>query len=144
VCVIDGTSNVVVARVPVGREPNKLAWDATTGRTYVANYLGSSLSVIRDTASGVAESFKPQASSSKLEATVARGWFWLPRGSGIHAAIGRGLETSPTMGPVLLDVTGRAVMGLQAGPNDVRHLGPGVYFVRPEPGQPIRRVIVVR
>ena len=31
---------------------------------------------------------------------------------------------------VLLDATGRKVMKLQAGPNDVRHLAPGVYFVR--------------
>jgi hypothetical protein len=31
----------------------------------------------------------------------------------------------------LLDITGRRVMSLQSGPNDIRHLAPGVYFVRP-------------
>jgi hypothetical protein len=30
----------------------------------------------------------------------------------------------------LLDIAGRKVMDLQPGPNDVRHLAPGVYFVR--------------
>jgi hypothetical protein len=30
----------------------------------------------------------------------------------------------------LFDATGRTVMALHAGPNDVRHLAPGVYFVR--------------
>jgi hypothetical protein len=33
----------------------------------------------------------------------------------------------------LLDVSGRKVLDLQAGPNDVRALAPGVYFVRSEP-----------
>jgi len=31
---------------------------------------------------------------------------------------------------VLLDAAGRKVVELRAGPNDVRHLAPGVYFVR--------------
>jgi len=30
---------------------------------------------------------------------------------------------------VLLDAAGRKVVELRAGPNDVRHLAPGVYFV---------------
>jgi len=34
---------------------------------------------------------------------------------------------------VLLDAAGRKVLELQAGPNDVRRLAPGVYFVRQEP-----------
>jgi hypothetical protein len=31
--------------------------------------------------------------------------------------------------PALLDITGRRVMDLQPGPNDIRHVAPGVYFV---------------
>jgi hypothetical protein len=34
----------------------------------------------------------------------------------------------------LLDVGGRAVCELHAGPNDVSRLAPGVYFVRPASG----------
>ncbi len=44
--------------------------------------------------------------------------------------------------PVVLDITGRKVMGLRPGPNDVRHLAPGVYFVRHGPA--VRGVLVVR
>jgi hypothetical protein len=32
----------------------------------------------------------------------------------------------------LLDISGRVVMSLQPGPNDIRHVAPGVYFVREE------------
>jgi hypothetical protein len=32
----------------------------------------------------------------------------------------------------LLDITGRKVMDLAPGENDIRHLAPGVYFVREE------------
>ena len=32
--------------------------------------------------------------------------------------------------PTLLDATGRRIMELMPGANDVRHLAPGVYFVR--------------
>jgi hypothetical protein len=53
---------------------------------------------------------------------------------------------------VLLDATGRKVMDLQPGENDVRHLAPGVYFIRSEPSavnrQPraalVRKVVILR
>jgi len=51
---------------------------------------------------------------------------------------------------VLLDVSGRKVMDLKPGANDVRALAPGVYFVReelqassPKP-QAVRKVVVAR
>jgi hypothetical protein len=37
----------------------------------------------------------------------------------------------PQSGMVLLDASGRKVLDLWPGPNDVSHLAPGVYFVRP-------------
>jgi hypothetical protein len=37
--------------------------------------------------------------------------------------------------PVLLDATGRKVMALRPGPNDVRHLPAGVYFLRMANGE---------
>jgi len=48
----------------------------------------------------------------------------------------------------LLDISGRKVLELHAGANDVRGLAPGVYFLRSEPsavsGQPsaVRKVVV--
>jgi hypothetical protein len=42
----------------------------------------------------------------------------------------------------LLDVTGRRVMDLQPGDNDVRHLSPGVYFVRQ--ASSVHKVVLTR
>ena len=51
---------------------------------------------------------------------------------------------------VLMDISGRKVLDLRPGPNDVRHLSPGVYFVREllaaasSSRQPVRRVVLVK
>jgi len=49
----------------------------------------------------------------------------------------------------LLDAAGRRVMELRPGANDVRHLSPGVYFVRGEgsrvqgsEGASVRKVVI--
>jgi len=63
----------------------------------------------------VEEERLPTADSRQLTASVVRGTMVLP---------GR-------QGAVLLDLTGRRVMDLWPGENDMRHLAPGVYFVRP-------------
>jgi len=50
----------------------------------------------------------------------------------------------------LLDISGRKLLDLHPGPNDVRALAPGVYFVRAEPQaaglkpQAVRKVVVTR
>jgi len=45
--------------------------------------------------------------------------------------------------PVLLDASGRTVMQLRPGSNDVSRLAPGVYFVRSEPSA-VAKVVVTR
>ncbi|UCG42757.1 MAG: T9SS type A sorting domain-containing protein, partial [candidate division WOR-3 bacterium] len=48
---------------------------------------------------------------------------------------------------MLLDATGRVVMDLQPGPNDIRHVAPGIYFLRPaESGgrSAVRKVVIQR
>jgi hypothetical protein len=73
-----------------------------------------------------------------------------PRRMAIPATIIRGVlllegeRMDGEGGAGLLDITGRRVMGLQPGTNDIRHLSPGVYFVRPEePGASVRKVLVL-
>jgi hypothetical protein len=44
----------------------------------------------------------------------------------------------------LVDISGRKVMDLAPGPNDVRHLAPGVYFIVPESRRSVRKVVVAR
>jgi hypothetical protein len=45
---------------------------------------------------------------------------------------------------VLLDIMGRKVMSLKPGENDIRHVAPGVYFVRTEGRTRPQRVVVTR
>ena len=70
--------------------------------------------------------------------TVIRNILFLPDASGI----GHGASSA------LLDISGRKVLGLKPGANDVRCLAPGVYFVREEPQaaslkpQAVRKVVL--
>jgi hypothetical protein len=94
----------------------------------------------------VEESFKPQAASHKPAPTVMRGVLVL-EGLGTRSELS---DNSVMSHAVLLDISGREVMGLKPGANDVRTLAPGVYFVRgPEiddgrPGPAVTRVVVVK
>jgi hypothetical protein len=64
------------------------------------------------------------------------------------ATVVRGALTFPTSDEtrdasrVLLDVSGRKVLGLQPGANDVSRLAPGVYFVTRSGGCAVRVVKV--
>jgi hypothetical protein len=47
----------------------------------------------------------------------------------------------------LLDASGRVVMSLQPGPNDIRHVAPGVYFLRSADGgerSAVRKTVIQR
>ena len=44
----------------------------------------------------------------------------------------------------LLDISGRKVLDLKPGPNDVRSLAPGVYFVREAQAQAVRKVVIAK
>jgi len=66
---------------------------------------------------GIEEGTKSQVEMTKALPTVVRGVLLLPASS---------LRLHPSS---LFDMTGRAVMSLRPGANDVRGLAPGVYFV---------------
>jgi YVTN family beta-propeller protein len=120
VYVIDAHRDSVVATIDVGAEPFALAWDPIEYRTYVLNYANSSVSVLRDSLHvGLADG-QPQAASLKPQATVLRGVLMLD-------AVGSRQKTGYRA--ELLDISGRKVMDLKPGANDVRALAPGVYFV---------------
>ncbi|UCG42329.1 MAG: hypothetical protein JSU73_10710, partial [candidate division WOR-3 bacterium] len=66
--------------------------------------------------------------------TIASGVLRLPGQSGDRPSAG-GTVSHPmaparTQSPALLDISGRRVLDLQPGENDVRGVAPGVYFVR--------------
>ena len=71
-------------------------------------------------------------------------YFLKMAGADKHSMIFAFDSGSPASGTDLLDITGRKVLSLVPGPNDIRHLSPGVYFVRTEDGEPVRKVVVQR
>ncbi|MEO0086375.1 MAG: T9SS type A sorting domain-containing protein [candidate division WOR-3 bacterium] len=73
---------------------------------------------------------KPRAAT---EATIVRG----------SLVLSRERSADSRQPVVLLDATGRRVMQLQPGANDVRHLSPGVYFVRSPERRESQRVVLV-
>jgi hypothetical protein len=78
--------------------------------------------------------------SAARAATIVRGVLFVPRDMteirpGISDRVPR---------PVLLDATGRKVLDLRPGPNDVSRLAPGVYFLGPDGHVPATKVILQR
>jgi hypothetical protein len=88
-------------------------------RMYVADLVATRMNIIDFYAVAVGEGRRPPACSSQLTATIVRGVLWLPAAS----------SSEPQAPSCLLDAVGRRIMRLRPGPNDVRHLGSGVYFV---------------
>jgi hypothetical protein len=86
--------------------------------------------------SGVAEVLSDERRATSARATIVRGLL------GFAPAGGTG-RTAPGE---LLDVSGRKVLDLHPGANDVRALAPGVYFVHEAQtqAQAIRKVVVTR
>jgi hypothetical protein len=73
---------------------------------------------------GIAEEPTQQFVSAQPSATVVHDVLFLPKMGTVPSG------TAPIFGPSLLDASGRKVLDLHPGANDVRALAPGVYFVR--------------
>jgi YVTN family beta-propeller protein len=113
------------------------AWNRRDNRMYVTCQDDSRIAVYRSTGGGVEEAPGTGRTSGTLPATMVRGTLVLPESP----------VASRQLPSALLDVSGRAVMALHPGANNVRHLPAGIYFIRPEPcigpGAPDVRKIVV-
>jgi hypothetical protein len=99
--------------------------------------LASIRSAYRLTRPGVEEAMSNERGTPNISPTIVRGVLLLP--------------VSPfTIHTSLFDMTGRQVMALKPGANDVRALAPGVYFVREARtqgqahAQVVRKVVVTR
>ncbi|MEO0020138.1 MAG: hypothetical protein ABIK47_05810 [candidate division WOR-3 bacterium] len=77
---------------------------------------------------GIEEYPQPEVKGSHLPATVVRN-------------VLRWTKTEDRAQVFLVDVTGRKVLELKPGENDVRHLSPGVYFIRD--GSAIERKVAI-
>jgi YVTN family beta-propeller protein len=121
VTVIDGVTNAVIRNIQVGQAPVALAWDPDHSRIFVANLNSSSISALRDSMPGIEEGLS-RVTNSKPAPAVVRGLLFLPQ------ALGPKLQAAR-----LLDASGRKVLDLKAGANDVSGLSTGVYFVQEKP-----------
>jgi hypothetical protein len=106
-------------------------WAGTLGgKTYNAERVWGMM----DPNPGIAEMTKPGVRLTNRGATIIRGALYLPLASSVEH------RASST----LLDISGRKVLDLKPGANDVRALAPGVYFVREAQAQAqaVRKVII--
>ena len=112
--VYDGTTHGYVKSFRAGPDPDLMLWIPRYARMYVVNVGSDTVIVVRDTTpAGVTE--ETAVPVERPVAMIVRGVLHVP-----------GHEPA-----VLLDISGREVLDLVPGENDVRHLSPGVYFVRP-------------
>jgi len=137
VVVLDGATDSVIARFPLP-EPGKMALNPARGRVYVGS--GSSLvAVIRDTTTGIG-SVGQLLTGRGPAPTVVRGVLYVP-GLGHNPDSPSGIGLCPAL--CLLDATGRRVMELATGANDVRRIAPGVYFIV-SGRSVVRKVVITR
>ncbi|MFO7638188.1 MAG: hypothetical protein R6X14_02630 [bacterium] len=120
-------TNLELARFPVLDWAYQGCINEADGRVYFSSPPLDSVVIIRDSLlTGVNEPRGAQRRSVGRGPTVVRGSLSLT-----DLGHDPGSENRSGSCPAfLLDATGRKVMELQPGDNDVRHLAPGVYFVR--------------
>jgi hypothetical protein len=91
---------------------------------------------------GVGETPGAGVRTPNARPSIIRGVLRLPWAMGAgHDPIPLG-ESGSCPKPVLLDVSGRKAMVIQPGPNDVSRLAPGVYFLREDQAQSVRKIAI--
>ncbi|HDQ99833.1 MAG TPA: hypothetical protein ENN51_06075, partial [candidate division WOR-3 bacterium] len=136
-----GSSGLVVYDISDPRNPVRVGHYQKTGHrpftamqlavvgnvAFVADYFRG-LRVIEFLGAGVEEPPNERPSFAGHGPTVVRGVLMLS-GLGTRSELS---DNSVMSRAALLNASGRKVMELQPGDNDVRHLSPGVYFIRAE------------
>jgi len=118
VSVLAGEGNRVITTLRVGWGPLSQVVVHEWRRVYVGHSNTRMVYVVRDSVTGVAEG-GPGVAAARATRTLA--------GHSLrHAGPGEAL---------LVDISGRRVAALVPGFNDLRHLSPGVYFVRMATGE---------
>ncbi len=135
---IDSRTDSIVGSLNSGIIPETFVMVPARSRVYVGGGgdfgLGSCIPVIRTDPPGVEEALQPLT----------------PRKPVVPTIVSRNSPLVVHQQSVLLDAAGRKVVIVKPGANDIRHLTPGVYFIRgPEtedrrPDAAIRKVVVTR
>jgi YVTN family beta-propeller protein len=126
VFILDARADTLIKTIPLGRYPSNLCWNQTNSRVYIVDLMDDVVYVIRDTASSIAEG-GTGVSIAGATRTIA----------------GRSLRYADPGGAMLVDVSGRSVVALRLGDNDLGHLPWGVYVVRDAAGRVRSKVVKV-
>jgi YVTN family beta-propeller protein len=122
VTVIDCASDQVIKTIHLSGEspePCAFTWNPLQNRVYVADKEQGMVAVLRDSMSGgIEETMSDGRGTLNPGPTVVRGVLFLESRGEMREARGE-----------LLDISGRKVLGLKPGANDVGQVAPGVYFV---------------
>ena len=135
--VVEGDGSQVRRFFHVGEDPYVLLPVARHERLYVGHFASDMVYVVKDRAGGIEESASGEVRRANWVATVVGDVLRLPGLAGHEPDAPGGIGSCPC----LLDATGRRVMELAPGENDVAHLAPGVYFVRGAQGSSGKVVI---
>jgi YVTN family beta-propeller protein len=122
VSVIGGTNDSLIKIIDVGHQPLAFGWNYSQDRIYVADYGSASVSILRDSIviPGVNEG-QPTISLFDGQCDVS---MVVLRTTQLRVRFDHDSDRSD-----LFDLSGRTVMDLVSGNNDVSHLAPGVYFL---------------
>ncbi len=115
---VDGRTDRFLGLMDAGDSPGDITWVPQHRKMYVVDQRGQSVLVVRDTSLAGIDGVSTLVQSRPIP-TVVRGVLLLNEGTSCRPQAAS-----------LIDATGRNVMELRAGANDVRALAPGVYFVR--------------
>ncbi|MBM3331192.1 YncE family protein [candidate division WOR-3 bacterium] len=121
VAVIDAAGDSLLRYIPDNDGPWDVCYNPVQNRVYVSNEGNSTISVLRDSGGGIEETMDDERGTMNAAPTVIRGVLFLP-----------GAASHKPQATSLMDATGRKVLDLKPGANDVRAIVPGVYFVRAE------------
>jgi hypothetical protein len=120
----------------------RFCWDETHGGMLGAE--NNAIHVFRYDPVGMQSQGKSKVRTREKLPAIVRGVLKLPRDmTGQNGD--RPSEGGPV--PALLDIAGRKIMDLQPGSNDIRHVAPGVYFIREDsrvPGSKSSRKVIVQ
>jgi YVTN family beta-propeller protein len=124
--VIDCATNTLVRTIPIDTSPDCAVWNPIDNRVYVGCYINipyppmmtSSICVIRDSGGAVTETPNAEVRTPDRGAAIVR--------TSLHLTS----SLNPSIPSSLLDASGRRVLALRPGPNDVSRVAPGIYFVR--------------
>jgi len=132
---VDGRTNQFLGLMDAGDSPGDITWVPQHRKMYVVDQDGQAILVVRDTSLAGFAGASAFTQSGTMP-TIVRGVLFLPK------------SASPSSN-FLMDISGRKVLDLLPGANDVRALAPGVYFIRgpktedERPGV-VRKVVLTR